>query len=118
MQTLCLECEANLSLDADLLAGELVACPDCGAELERPLDRGQPHRLLGAGGAGRHRQPRTRRQRHLRLPRKDADEVTQRHLDADEEGGNVELFPPFQFWTLDDDGHFGKESEVRNRSEA
>ena len=34
MNTLCLECEATLPLDADLLAGEIVACPDCGVELE------------------------------------------------------------------------------------
>lgn len=34
MNTLCLECDANVSLDADLLAGEIVECPDCGVELE------------------------------------------------------------------------------------
>lgn len=30
----CPECEGTLNLPADLIAGELVACEDCGAELE------------------------------------------------------------------------------------
>ena len=30
----CPECEATLNLDATLIEGELVPCPDCGAELE------------------------------------------------------------------------------------
>ena len=30
----CPECEANLQLASDLIEGEIVACPDCGAELE------------------------------------------------------------------------------------
>lgn len=30
----CPECEAALDLPADLIQGEIVPCPDCGAELE------------------------------------------------------------------------------------
>lgn len=30
----CLECDAAISLPADVMANELLACPDCGAELE------------------------------------------------------------------------------------
>ena len=30
----CPECEATLTLPADLIEGEIVPCPDCGAELE------------------------------------------------------------------------------------
>lgn len=34
MQTLCPECEGSLILPTDTLEGEVVPCPDCGAELE------------------------------------------------------------------------------------
>jgi alpha-aminoadipate/glutamate carrier protein LysW len=30
----CPECDATLTLDNDLIDGEIVPCPDCGAELE------------------------------------------------------------------------------------
>lgn len=30
----CIECEAEVSLDDDLILGELLECPDCGVELE------------------------------------------------------------------------------------
>ncbi len=30
----CPECDATLTLNADLIEGEIVSCPDCGAELE------------------------------------------------------------------------------------
>lgn len=30
----CPECEATLQLTDDLIEGEIVTCPDCGAELE------------------------------------------------------------------------------------
>ncbi len=30
----CPECDATLSLNADLVEGEIVPCPDCGSELE------------------------------------------------------------------------------------
>ena len=30
----CPECEATLELPADLIEGEILPCPDCGAELE------------------------------------------------------------------------------------
>ena len=30
----CPECEATLNLSDDLIEGEIVPCPDCGAELE------------------------------------------------------------------------------------
>jgi alpha-aminoadipate carrier protein LysW len=30
----CPECEATLSIPADAMEGEIVPCPDCGAELE------------------------------------------------------------------------------------
>lgn len=30
----CPECDAILSLNADLVEGEIVPCPDCGSELE------------------------------------------------------------------------------------
>ncbi len=32
--TMCPECAAELSLTNDLVAGEVVPCTDCGAELE------------------------------------------------------------------------------------
>jgi alpha-aminoadipate/glutamate carrier protein LysW len=30
----CPECEADIALPAGVMANELIACPDCGAELE------------------------------------------------------------------------------------
>lgn len=30
----CLECGAELELEADVEVGEIVVCPDCGVELE------------------------------------------------------------------------------------
>ncbi len=30
----CVECLAELELDADVEEGEIVVCPDCGVELE------------------------------------------------------------------------------------
>lgn len=30
----CPECDADVSVGADAVKGEIVACPDCGAELE------------------------------------------------------------------------------------
>ena len=33
-QTLCLECEADLPTSGTELIGEIVACPECNAELE------------------------------------------------------------------------------------
>lgn len=34
MNTLCPECEAEVTLAADVMQNELIACPDCGADLE------------------------------------------------------------------------------------
>ncbi|GAA5530042.1 lysine biosynthesis protein LysW [Herpetosiphon gulosus] len=34
MSAACPECEATIALAADILDGEIVPCPDCGAELE------------------------------------------------------------------------------------
>ena len=30
----CTECEAEISLDADVEPGEIIVCPDCGVDLE------------------------------------------------------------------------------------
>ncbi len=30
----CPECDGAVSVDADAVKGEIVSCPDCGAELE------------------------------------------------------------------------------------
>lgn len=32
--TSCPECDANLVIPANAMSNELIACPDCGAELE------------------------------------------------------------------------------------
>ena len=32
--TLCPECEADIRLPANVMENELIACPDCGSELE------------------------------------------------------------------------------------
>lgn len=34
MNAQCPECDATLNLAADVLEGEIVPCPDCGADLE------------------------------------------------------------------------------------
>jgi alpha-aminoadipate carrier protein LysW len=34
MAILCPECEAEITLAADVIKGEILECPDCGAELE------------------------------------------------------------------------------------
>jgi alpha-aminoadipate carrier protein LysW len=34
MNANCPECEANISLSADTVEGEIIVCPDCAAELE------------------------------------------------------------------------------------
>ena len=34
MQTRCPECAAEIELEADVMVGEIVECPDCGVELE------------------------------------------------------------------------------------
>jgi alpha-aminoadipate carrier protein LysW len=34
MNTTCPECEADLTLPSGVMENELIACPDCGAELE------------------------------------------------------------------------------------
>ena len=34
MNATCPECEGEVEIAADVMAGELVECPDCGAELE------------------------------------------------------------------------------------
>jgi alpha-aminoadipate carrier protein LysW len=32
--TTCIECEAPVPVNADLVCGEILMCPDCGVELE------------------------------------------------------------------------------------
>ncbi len=34
MTALCPECDATITLATDVLDGEIVHCPDCGADLE------------------------------------------------------------------------------------
>lgn len=34
MNTLCPECEAEIALPTNVMQNELIACPDCGADLE------------------------------------------------------------------------------------
>jgi alpha-aminoadipate carrier protein LysW len=34
MTATCPECEAAVSLSADVVEGEIIVCPDCAAELE------------------------------------------------------------------------------------
>ena len=31
---ICPECEAEITLEAGIVAGEIIVCPDCGADLE------------------------------------------------------------------------------------
>ena len=31
---ICVECEGEIPAATDIMLGELIACPDCGAELE------------------------------------------------------------------------------------
>ncbi len=33
-QSICPECEADIALAANTMQNELIACPDCGADLE------------------------------------------------------------------------------------
>ena len=34
METKCLECEAPVHIEDDAVVGEIVSCPDCGADYE------------------------------------------------------------------------------------
>jgi len=34
MSAICPECDARITLGSDAVEGEIVRCPDCGAELE------------------------------------------------------------------------------------
>jgi alpha-aminoadipate/glutamate carrier protein LysW len=34
MDTKCIECDANVSVPDDAIAGEIVSCRDCGSEYE------------------------------------------------------------------------------------
>ena len=34
MKATCPECEGTIELDADVMEGEIVVCPDCGVDLE------------------------------------------------------------------------------------
>ena len=34
METKCAECDAGIAVPADAIAGEIVACKDCGTEYE------------------------------------------------------------------------------------
>ena len=34
MNAICPECEADLTMPTSVMENELIACPDCGAELE------------------------------------------------------------------------------------
>jgi alpha-aminoadipate/glutamate carrier protein LysW len=34
MTTMCPECDGQLSIPEDAVQGEIIPCPDCGAELE------------------------------------------------------------------------------------
>jgi alpha-aminoadipate/glutamate carrier protein LysW len=34
METKCLECDADVRIENDAVIGEIVACPDCGADYE------------------------------------------------------------------------------------
>lgn len=34
METKCLECEAPVQVEEDAVIGEIVTCPDCGADYE------------------------------------------------------------------------------------
>jgi len=34
LKTECPSCDANLTLPDDVISGEIVSCPDCGAEYE------------------------------------------------------------------------------------
>jgi alpha-aminoadipate carrier protein LysW len=46
MTAACPECDAAVSLDAETVVGEVVPCPDCGADLE--VGSLQPARLVVA----------------------------------------------------------------------
>lgn len=34
MEAKCLECDANVHVENDAVVGEIVTCPDCGADYE------------------------------------------------------------------------------------
>ncbi len=34
METTCLECDAKMKIAADVVVGEIISCPDCGADYE------------------------------------------------------------------------------------
>jgi alpha-aminoadipate/glutamate carrier protein LysW len=41
MEAKCLECDANVHVEEDAVVGEIVTCPDCGADYEvAALDNG------------------------------------------------------------------------------
>jgi len=41
MEAKCLECDANIHIMGDAVVGEIVTCPDCGADYEvAALDNG------------------------------------------------------------------------------
>jgi len=41
METKCLECDATVRVQEDAVVGEIVTCPDCGADYEvAALDNG------------------------------------------------------------------------------
>lgn len=42
----CPDCEANVVVADDALAGEIVSCPDCGLDLEVKAIEGQTVELL------------------------------------------------------------------------
>jgi alpha-aminoadipate carrier protein LysW len=41
METRCLECDANFKVQEEVVIGEILSCPECGAEYEvASLDNG------------------------------------------------------------------------------
>ena len=34
MEAKCLECDANVHVEDDVVVGEIITCPDCGADYE------------------------------------------------------------------------------------
>lgn len=41
MEAKCLECEAKMKINDDAIVGEIISCPDCGADYEvAALDNG------------------------------------------------------------------------------
>ena len=39
----CLECGAVVETEGDLIAGEILECPECGVEMEKTADEKQTH---------------------------------------------------------------------------